>query len=226
MQRKFVFSPGEYYHVYNRGVDKRKTFNNAKDYFRLLLLMLLCNSPQKVHIANLLNSYKGLPLVEIFEKEVPEERLVDILTYCVMPNHYHFILREVQEGGISKFMEKMVTGYTMYFNAKYERTGPLFSGRFKARHIDNDNYFRHIFSYIHLNPVDLHQSKWKEDGLKSKKAAIDFLQAYSYSSFVDYFGKEERLERNIVSMDTTLPWLDDVKTPKSLFEFYEREDSI
>lgn len=228
MQRKFNFSLGEHYHVYNRGVDKRKVFLSRTDHQRFLLLLLLGNSQKPISIRDVIqkHSTRGESLGDVFEKihlncEL-ETRCVEILAYCLMPNHFHLILRECAEGGISRFMSKILTGYSMYFNKKYERVGTLFERPFKAQHIDTDPYFRHIFAYVHLNPVNLYQKDWKEKGLQSKKKAVDFLRKYQYSSFQDYFGKE-RPERNILTLDDDTPWMEDFKRPESLFDFYEYE---
>ena len=84
-----------------------------------------------------------------------KETLVDIGAYCLMPNHFHLLIRETAEGNISRFMLKLQTGYPMYFNKKYQRTGALFEGKFKAKHITNDNHLKYLFAYLHLNPVKI-----------------------------------------------------------------------
>lgn len=222
MERKIPFAIGEHYHIYNRGVEKRVVFQNDVDHQRFILLLLLANSMAPVRIANTMRNYseQGRSLLKVFNDEIPEERLVDVLAYCLMPNHFHVVLRERTEGGISKFMGKVMTGYSMYFNKKYGRSGVLFQGRFQAKHIDEDAYLRHIFAYVHLNPVDLYTSGWKESGRVNRKYAIEFLKTYRYSSFADYFQKE-RPERNILSGTDELPWKEDNKHPEFLFDFYD-----
>ncbi len=224
MQRKIVFSTDEHYHIYNRGVDKRIVFTNDSDYQRFLLLLYLANSNTSVQLQKLIRNYsvQGRSLDEIFVRENLGESLVDVLAYCLMPNHVHLVLRERKEGGISKFMSKVMTGYSMYFNKKYNRTGTLWQGRFQANHIDEDSYLRHIFAYIHLNPIDLFQSGWKEDGLNDMESAIEFLNKYEYSSFHESFIGERPMSK-IISGEDTLPWKDDMKSPERLFDFYERE---
>ena len=118
-----------------------------------------------------------------------------------MPNHFHLIIREKEIGGISKFMQKLITGYTMYFNQLNERSGSLFQGKFKASHIDNDRYLSYLISYVHLNPIKIIDPEWKERGIRNKKSAEKFLDNYKYSSFVDYCGVN-RYEKSILSMDT------------------------
>ena len=100
-------------------------------------------------------------LENIFEEE-KEKPLVSILSYCLMPNHFHLILYEHTENGISKFMGKLLTAYSMYFNKKYDRSGPLFTHPFRSEHINNDSQYMYIFSYIHLNPLSIIQKNWKK----------------------------------------------------------------
>ena len=103
------------------------------------------------------------------------------------------MIKEVSEKGISLFMHKLLTAYSMYFNTRYERKGTLFDGAFKAKHLDNDVYLKYQFSYIHLNPIGIIDSGWKSKKLKSKLAAKKFIETYPYSSYLDYCGKERQL---------------------------------
>ena len=105
-----------------------------------------------------------------------------------MSNHYHLLLRQRVDGGISKFMQKLGTGYTMYFNTKYQRSGVLFQGVFKAIHIDEETYLTHLTRYIHLNPLEIKEPDWKEKGVKNWKESYKFVQNYPWSSFSDYIG--------------------------------------
>ena len=178
-----MIAPGEFYHIYNRGTEKRDIFLSEVDYRRFVTLLHLCNSLSPVHMGNFLKQEK----VNLFEVDVGE-RLVDIIAYCLMPNHFHLLIREVQENGTSKFMQKLLTGYTVYFNKYYERTGALFQGKFKASHASEDRYLKYLLSYIHLNPVKLIDPKWKENGIRDRKGAEAFLKEYSYSSYPDYLG--------------------------------------
>jgi putative transposase len=112
------------------------------------------------------------------------EPLVAIGAWCLMPNHFHFLCKEITEGGLQKFFHKLCTGYSMYFNTKHARTGTLFEGRFKAQHVDSDRYLKYLHAYIYLNPVKLvpGESSWKETGIQDMKAVKDFLEKYPYSS--------------------------------------------
>lgn len=200
MERKTPFSIGEIYHLYTRGVEKRIVFKNEHDYVRFLLLLFLCNSGENVHIANLFKKYQGESLLCVFDKEKRGKQVVEILSYVLMPNHIHIVARERVDGGISKFMLKLMTAYSMYFNARYERSGPLFTRPFRSVHIDTNEYFMHVFSYVTLNPLELFQSDWKESGLKNLAGARKFMRGYRYSSYFDYF-IEARPQSTILSKD-------------------------
>jgi putative transposase len=95
-------------------------------------------------------------------------------------------------------MQKLLTGYTMYFNKKYERSGALFQGKFKATHAEDDNYLKYLISYMHLNPVKLIEPNWKTFGIQNKGAAKKFLSGYRFSSYSDFRGVE-RIEKNILN---------------------------
>ena len=178
MARAFNFAEGEFYHLYNRGTEKRKIFTDAIDYQRFVSLLYLSNSQRPVDV-----KLQGASLKEVLEvnRGTP---IVAIGAYCLMPNHFHILAKEITQGGISKFMQKMTTGYTMYFNKRNERTGTLFQGRFKASHASSDTYLKYLFAYIHLNPAKLINAKWRETriGAKEKK----YVASYAYSSYRDY----------------------------------------
>jgi len=134
-------------------------------------------------------------LLKMFSRRKP---LVAIGAYCLMPNHFHILIRQIQPNGISRFMQKLLTAYSMYFNTKYERSGTLFEGRFKSKRAIHDNYLRYLFAYIHLNPVKLIDSTWKEKGIQNLQEARTQLLHYDYSSYLDFIGKV-RPEGTIVS---------------------------
>ncbi len=184
MTRLIDFGPGEYYHLYNRGTEKRNIFLEKNDYDRFLALLYLANQIGPTEL-----KLQGRTLEEISEPR-KGGRLVDIVVYCLMPNHFHLLVRECQDGGISKFMQKLTTGYTMYFNKKNERSGALFQGKFKATHAADDRYLRYLVSYIHLNPVKIIEPKWKETGITDKVRAERYLESYASSSYLDYLGKQ------------------------------------
>src|SRR3989344_3686990 len=184
MQRKITFSVGEFYHLYNRGVEKRTIFLNEKDRARFHKLIYLANSTNPIKFRELGDC--------AFDDIDRGDQLVAIGAYVLMPNHFHFLVKEIVKNGLSRFMEKLSTGYSMYFNKKYERVGPLFQGRFKGEHVDNDRYLKYLYAYIHLNPVKLIEPNWKETGIKDKKRALKYISQYYYSSYEDYCGGKRK----------------------------------
>ncbi|ETB64075.1 TPA: hypothetical protein DIC38_00855 [Candidatus Nomurabacteria bacterium] len=191
--RPIKFAPNENYHIYNRGVNKMNIFIDHNDYDRFMKLMYVSNSTTNKKFTDIETSPGKAWTLE------KDSDLVDIVSYCLMPNHFHFILREKIENGISIFMHRLSTSYSMYFNKKYDRNGALFQGKFKSEHINNDNYFKYLFSYIHLNPIKLIQKDWKEIGIKNIDVAQKYLLKYPYSSFLDIIEKINRIESKIIN---------------------------
>jgi putative transposase len=181
--RAIAFSEYEFYHVYNRGTDKRVIYQNHQDHQRFIELLFLANSSKSFNVRDVRTKYEN-----VFEYDRGQE-LVAIGAYCLMPNHFHLLVTPLIEGGVAKFMSKLSTGYSMYFNKKYNRTGSLFEGSFKAKHADSDEYLKYLFSYIHLNPTKLQQPDWEEQGSINEEATFDFVKSYRYSSLVDYLGE-------------------------------------
>jgi putative transposase len=191
--RKVNLASGEYYHIYNRGNSKQIIFKDEEDYRRFIGLMFACNQIENFKSDNL---NKDQSLFNV----IKNTRLVSIGAYCLMPNHFHLLVTQVEDNGVSKFMQKITTAYVMYFNKKYKRTGSLFEGKFKTEHVDNDRYLKYLYSYIHLNPVKLNQKDWKEEGIKDKNETIEFLNKYKYSSYLDYLG-ENRVQNKVLNIE-------------------------
>lgn len=212
-QRTISFAPDEWYHCYNRGVDKRIIFTSPKDHERFLMLLYACNSVEPIHISNI---YQGKTLVDLVGAVKRKKTLVDIGAYCQMPNHNHLLLREHNYGGITSFMRRLGTGYTMYFNIKYKRVGALYQGAFKAKHIVSDQNFNRAVSYIHANPAELIEPKWKQGVIQNEKTLREFLSNYRYSSFPDY--SVERVESSIINKQAVLEILDVPQTIAQLIE--------
>lgn len=173
--RKVIFANGEYYHIFNRGVDKRITFSNKREYVRAISVIRyysfhkppirysrLLTLPQDMR-ENVLLSLKN--------------KSVNIIAYCIMPNHFHLLLQQVQENGISRFVANMTNSYTKYFNTKHKRVGPLFGGIFKAVHIEDNEQLIHLSRYIHLNPATAYIIEAKN------------LHEYPWSSYLEYINK-------------------------------------
>lgn len=171
----------ELYHLLNRGVDKRITFEDDSDRLRFLHDMFVFNDVNPVDSNH---RRKGT------HKTASErERLVNIHSFALMPNHYHMLVEERVENGISFFMRKLNMGYAKYFNDKHKRSGVLWQGTFKKVPIVKDAHFLYIPYYIHLNPLDLTTTKWRTGSVKNTKAAIAKLFQYRWSSFLDYNSK-------------------------------------
>ena len=146
--RKIPFENNEFYHIYNRGVDKRNIFMDKKDISRFF---------------DGLNEFNNeFPIGSLYENSFQRKnsqlgskaskfKLVDIVMYCINPNHFHLVLKQNMEKGIEKFMQKLGTGYTKYFNNKNSRSGSLFQDKFKSKHIDNNEYLLYLSAYVNLN---------------------------------------------------------------------------
>ncbi|MCC6323601.1 transposase [Candidatus Nomurabacteria bacterium] len=201
MLRKDPFITGEYYHIYNRGIDKRTIFKSKKDYERFIMLLYVTNSNSEnpLRLDNLINQqHKTFNEIFILDKGQP---LVSIGAWCLMTNHFHLLIRQEIDGGISKFMKKLGTGYSMFFNIKYQRKGALFGGPFKSKLIGtDDNYMRQLFGYIHINPLEIAFPDWKNNISKQSSEMKNFLDSYEYSSYVDHIG-QDRIVKNIINKD-------------------------
>lgn len=195
--RRTPFAIDEWYHCYNRGIDKRTIFEADADAERFLQLLYLCNSVEKVHRSNL--AVKTTKEVMALSRKNP---IVSIGAYCLMPNHYHLVIKEITEGGITQFMQKLGTAYTMYFNKKYERTGNLLTKPFRSRHIGEDRYFQRVVDYVHCNPAERIESGWKKGTVQDMDRLERKLLNYRYSSFADFTADAKRDIANIISSDT------------------------
>ncbi|MBI5147561.1 MAG: transposase [Parcubacteria group bacterium] len=179
------------YHIYNRGVDKRNVFLDNDDYLRFIHDLFEFNDvAPALNLAYYLgkNQSKEVGLPNI--KRPPRKLLVELLIFCLMPNHIHLLMRQKREGGITEFMRKIGTGYTNYFNQKYNRSGVLFQGKYKLVRLASEPHFIHLPYYIHLNPLGLKFPGWRDEEIKNYKEAMKFLENYRWSSYLDYIGKK------------------------------------
>lgn len=167
--RNVIFANGEFYHLYNRGSEKRNIFIQPRDYKRFqqtfYYYQFLGPKPRFSNFTkSKLDSFKPLPGSE----------LVEIICYCLMPNHFHFLIRQLKNDGISTFMSQLSNSYTKYFNTKYIRIGALLQGVFKAVYVESEEQLVHLSRYIHLNPI--------VSGLSKN------LTGYAWSSYSTYLG--------------------------------------
>lgn len=174
---------GEIYHIVVRAVDGLKLFRDEKDYLRKIHNLFEFNdsNPTKWQYRR----YYENGSRDIIKRE-KRNLLSEILTFCLMPNHIHLLVRQLIDGGISKFMRKIGAGYGIYYNNKYKRSGHVFQGKYRAVHVKNDQQLQTTFVYIHANPVSLIAPNWKENGIKDVNGAVSFLENYKWSSYQDY----------------------------------------
>ena len=212
--RKTPLVDNEYYHIYNRGNSKQKIFLDKDDYDYFIKCLYCCNTYKKFTFREDLIKQN----VYAFDYD-REETIVSIGAWVLMPNHFHLFIitshkpdlwRKIEKNRISEFMRKVSTAYAKYFNAKYNRTGGLFEGKFKSKHVKNDNQAKYLFSYIHLNPIKLIDSKWKEEGIKDIKKSLEFLSKYKCSSYLDYIDND-RVNYKILDLDRFPKYFSNIK---------------
>lgn len=183
MPSKYVirnFTENQHYHVFNRGVEKRKIFLDNQDYNIFLYYLFIYLVP----LEEVLKKYPLLP-IHLQSKNLSKE--LSLVSYCLMPNHFHLLLKQESKDAVSRFMKQVTNAYTRYFNHKYKRVGGLVQGRFKAVLIVKDELLLHISRYIHLNPVISNLIKDLED--------------YRWSSYLDYISKSSK---SFISKDLIL----------------------
>lgn len=185
MIRKDNFVEGEYYHIYNRGVEKRNIFLDNNDYWRFLTLLLAFQGKAYIpQISRIITYVKNQEFNNELFKEILANRTTELVCFCLMPNHFHFILKEIKKNGISNFMQRLCNGYAKYFNTKNGRAGHLFGGPFKSIHIDKNEYLNHLSVYIHLNPREL--LKWRGKEIKFPWSSFqDYAQTNRWGSFLN-----------------------------------------
>jgi len=196
-----------YYHIYNRGVEKRLIFQDREDYTKFLYLL-------KIYLTNpeILRNEYPLLRINIVDKNLFEE--IDLLAFCLMPNHFHLLVYQKQKDSITKLLRQICTAYVIYFNKKFERVGPLFQSKFKAVVVDSDEYLLHLSRYIHLNPTGrgapLDEFEWssylyylgkrQSNWLKTNKIVEYFNKSktgFSYKSFVEDYQDEGDLSSDL-----------------------------
>jgi len=198
--RKIKFEVGKIYHIFNRGVEKRNIFLNDSDRWRFLQGMYLFNDETtSSNILFRLERDKGganfKTLKEFIHNRYEERKpLVKIIADTLMPNHFHLILEEIKEGGISRFMHKFGIGYTKYFNKKHERIGGLFQGTFKAAVVDDDLYLQYLLVYLNvINPGQLIEPELKKEDLSDIAAILKFVKDYDWSTHKEFAGLRDSM---------------------------------
>ncbi|MBI2022009.1 transposase [Candidatus Daviesbacteria bacterium] len=187
-----------YYHLFNRGVEKRQVFSVDQDYQRFLetVYYYQFKGPKPRF-----STHKRFRIKDFYKNP----KIIEVICYSLMPNHFHLLIRQLYDGGIEEFMKKVLNSYTKYFNTKHRRIGPLFQGQFKAVSVDTDEQLLHLSRYIHLNPyvADITNS----------------LESYLYSSYPNFIG----LRNN--SLCNAEPILSFFKNPKAYMKFISDHQS-
>lgn len=176
----------EYYHIFNRGAHKDELFKSPRDYSRFLSSVYYFNdmnfNPQ---------NYEYQEYTDLAPTKEKRIEMVDLIAWCLIPNHYHFLLRQKIEKGITKFMRRLGTGFTMYINIKYKHSGHIFEGPFKSKPISHNTQLQHLTRYIHLNPLDIYDPNWRERGVRNIEKSKNFIISYQWSSLNDYLGNKQ-----------------------------------
>jgi putative transposase len=200
MNKKRYFVPGKIYHIYNRGVAKCLICKDESDFWRFLQGLCLFNDKNSAsNILWQLERDRGRLTLNVLKeyiknKEYERKSLVEIIAYCVMPNHFHLLVKETEEGGIVKFMQKFGAGYARYFNNKHNRVGGLFQGRFKAVSVENDLQLLYLLVYINvINPGQLVESNLKEKGIRDVQKVLQKAEERPFGTHQEYIGKRKSL---------------------------------
>lgn len=209
-----IFVKDGFYHVYNRGVEKRKIFLDKQDYQVFLnnLKIYLSHPPDPKDLKSNFTlkgtTFKGIP-----RQPKNYYKKIELLAYCLMPNHFHLLIKQNDKNSMKDFMQSLIIKYSMYFNKKYKRVGQLFQGRYKAVLVDKDNYLLHLSRYIHLNPLKItsnllgahssygdylgnNKSEWVNTGILLKyfdNLTIPEIRKYnSYRKFVEEYSVDSK----------------------------------
>ena len=207
-----IYIENSYYHVYNRGVDKQNMFIEDIDY-RIFLKYL------KEALSEPIKKKKAVDVqgrsFNAIEYQVKNfEKTISLIAFCLMPNHFHLLIKQHQKYSMESFMRSLSTRYVSYFNKKHERVGPLFQGRYKAALVTSDKYLLHLSRYIHLNPMEI--------GSDTTAA---------YSSYANYLGlkRSNWLKPSVVLdyfKEESAPEFNNTRTYKSFVENYESSSKI
>ncbi len=195
--RKIKFEKGKFYHIYNRGIGRESIFLSDKDAYRFLQAIYLSNNSRTfLGISELERNKSGYSIEEIEKmlkkNKIYVNRLVSVCALCLLPDHFHLILKERQKGGIARFMQKLGTSYGKYFANKYIRKGSLFQGRFKAIKIKNDSQVANALAYVNcVNPAEISEPHLRIKGVENFKKVWDETDAYQWSTHQEFMGRRK-----------------------------------
>jgi putative transposase len=173
------FAENEYYHIFGKGVNSEKIFLDDKDRARFIFLLTHLQSPVQIHnISWYANSFVKKGAFNIGEEKIDKiikKRNVELVSFALMPNHFHILVRNLKDSITSVYMHRILTSYGKYFNTKYNKKGHVFDGPFGAVHVENNTQLLHLSAYIHKNPKSI--AEWKDN-----------YEKYPWSSYQDYIG--------------------------------------
>lgn len=218
-----IYIQGGYYHIYNRGVEKRIIFEDDQDYkvFINCLRYSLSELPKRTDLVKAF-TLQGLPFQGIPHQPKNFYKKIELLAYCLMPNHFHLLIKQIDNISLKSFMISLITRYSMYFNKKYDRVGSLFQGVYRAVLVNDEPYLLHLSRYIHLNPSEytdnpiiayssyadylkLRKTPWlKSDFILNQfdnKVGIEFKKINNYKDFVEKYRQEDKLLLGNLSID-------------------------
>lgn len=191
MIRKEQFAPGEYYHIFSRTISGIPVFKDTKNAQKMKQAFLVANSDNSGIVFQLLRNKKKVSPEEISEILNEGKKYVDVLCYSIMPDHYHLVLKELEENGVSNFVRKCNVAISKYRNIREEKRGPVFESRFNARHVANNRYLVFLSCYVHLNPLDILIDRgWRKHSLRNWGDARKKLTDYQWSSAKAFLNKD------------------------------------
>lgn len=228
---------GEIYHIVIKRIGEELLLKDIDDYYRGIFSVYEFNNAKPVEIRKRRKQIRAIKKQfrkicgervsadsTEFSIKIPDTRepLVEILFFCFMPNHIHLVLKQLKEGGIIKFMNKIGAGYAGYFKRKHnlKDKGYFFKGRFVAVHIKTEKQLKNVFVYVHTNSISLIEPKWKEVGIKNPEKAIKFIEDYKWSSYPDYIGKKNF--PSVTERDLILKIIGGEKGCKDFVEYWIR----
>lgn len=202
-KRNTPFVTGEWYHCFNHSIEKRISFEDSRDYHRFLELLYLANSQSPLRRDDI-----GMHKFEEVLNLPRAKRLVAIGAFCLMPNRFDLVLNEIIDGGITAFMRKIGTAYTLYFNARYKRVGNLFLKPFQSRQVSSDS-LQLLTNYVHCNPAALYEPGWRINHVVDPQFLEERMVAYPYSSLGAYRGTRAAtatiLDTELLSITPAVP---------------------
>lgn len=211
-----------YYHVYNRGVEKRIIFEDEQDYKVFLNYLKGYVTPiDKIGIKKTF-TLQGLTFKGVARQPKNYSGKIEILVFCLMPNHFHLVIKTLTEDSLKKFMQSLMTRYTIYFNKKNDRVGSLFQGTYKGVLVSDENYLLHLSRYIHLNPSEitnnlesyyssygnylgLRRAQWLKPEIIldqfNNKVGVEFKKINNYKDFVEKYKQEDKMILGNLAID-------------------------